>query len=154
MARPGWRQPSSWAGPAAAWENQKPSSSWAGATLIERALATLRQLTDEILLVGGDGRPFARLGLPHYGDLLPGGALAGIHSAIRHSPRRHTLVVACDMPTLSAPLLRAMADSALRGNFDVVVPTVAGYPQGLHAIYGRACLAPHRRAAAAPGDGR
>ena len=114
----------------------------AGVPLIERALATLRQLSDEILLVGGDAAPYAHLGLPHHGDRLPGGALAGIHSAIHHSPCRHTLVVACDMPFLSASLLRAMAECARRDDFDVVAPTVAGYPQGLHAIYSRACLAP------------
>ena len=117
----------------------------AGNTLIERVLAALRHLTGEIFLVGGDAAPYARFGLPHHGDVLPGGALAGIHSAVYHSGRPFTLVVACDMPFLNVPLLQAMAASALGERYDIVVPTVAGYPQGLHAIYGTKCLAPIER---------
>lgn len=112
----------------------------AGVSLIERALAVLRQLTTEIFLVGNDATPYAPFSLPHHSDVLPGGALAGIHSAVYHSEQAYTLVVACDMPYLNTSLLQAMAASSRSGRYDVVVPTVAGYPQGLHAIYGKRCL--------------
>ncbi len=117
----------------------------AGEPLINRVLATLRQVAREIFLVGGEPTPYASLRLPHFMDRLPGGALAGIHSAILNSPYPYTLVVACDMPFLNAPLLRAMAASTAGDLFDVIVPTVADYPQGLHAIYGKSCLAPIER---------
>ncbi len=113
----------------------------AGTPLIEWVLAALRPLTAAIQLIGDDRAPYAPYGLPHHGDLLPGGALAGIHSAIHHSGQPYTLVVACDMPYLNVDLLRAMAEQTKRGQLDVIVPTVAGYPQGLHAIYHRRCLA-------------
>lgn len=117
----------------------------AGIPMIERVLAALRQLTAEIHLIGDERAPYAAYGLPHHGDLLPGGALAGIHSAIFHSEQPYTLVVACDMPYLNVDLLRAMAKQTEAGQRDVIVPTVAGYPQGLHAIYHQRCLAPIER---------
>lgn len=117
----------------------------AGIPLIERVLAALRQLTPEIILIGDDQAPYEAFGLPHYGDLHPGGALAGIHSAIYHSPQPLTLVVACDMPFLNVALLGAMACKAKKGQYDVIVPTVKDYPQGLHAIYHKNCLEPIER---------
>jgi molybdopterin-guanine dinucleotide biosynthesis protein A len=50
------------------------------------------------------------------------------------------------MPFVNADLLRYMI--ALRdedgGPYDVIVPRVDDYPEGLHAIYSRACLEPIR----------
>ena len=117
----------------------------AGKPLIERVLAALRPLTREIILIGNDPAPYESFSLPHFGDLLPGGALAGIHSAIVHSPQPFTLVVACDMPHLNVALLGAMAGATRTGPYDVIVPTVAGYPQGLHAIYHQNCREPIER---------
>ena len=117
----------------------------AGISLVNRVLAVLRQLTPEIILIGNDKAPYESLGLPHYGDVHPGGALAGIHSAISHSAQPFTLVVACDMPYLNVALLQAMACKAKKGQYDVIVPTVEDYPQGLHAIYHENCLKPIER---------
>lgn len=117
----------------------------AGISLVNRVLAVLRQLTPEIILIGNDKAPYVSLGLPHYGDVHPGGALAGIHSAIFHSAQPFTLVVACDMPYLNVALLQAMAYKAKKGQYDVIVPTVKEYPQGLHAIYHEDCLEPIER---------
>ena len=52
-------------------------------------------------------------------DDLPGhGALGGIYTAIVHSPTERTLVLACDMPFVSAAFLRRLADE----DADVVIP--------------------------------
>ena len=98
----------------------------------------------QTLLVSNDHAAHARFGLPMVRDSLPdAGSLGGIYTALMHSQYGHTLVVACDMPFLSPALLRYML--ALReGGYDVIVPRVDGYPQGLHAVYSQACIAPVR----------
>lgn len=99
----------------------------------------------QTLLVSNDHAAHARFGLPMVRDSLPdGGSLGGIYTALMHSQYGHTLVVACDMPFLSPALLRYMLALREEGEYDVIVPRVAGYPQGLHAIYGQACVAPIR----------
>ena len=62
----------------------------------------------------------------------------GIYSGLRAARYPHALVVACDMPLLSLPLLRYMLP--LANGSDVVIPRVAGLLEPLHAIYGKACL--------------
>jgi molybdenum cofactor guanylyltransferase len=121
----------------------------AGVTLLERTLAPLRALAEDIMIVGA--RPdYARFGVRLVDDDFPGlGPLGGLATALRVARHEHTLVVACDMPLLSVALLRAMA--AEPRDYDVLVPLLAGarrarahdetvQPQPLHAIYARRCL--------------
>ncbi|MCY4023998.1 MAG: molybdenum cofactor guanylyltransferase [Anaerolineaceae bacterium] len=98
----------------------------------------------QTLLVSNDHEAHARFGLPMVRDSLPdGGSLGGIYTALMHSHYGHTLVVACDMPFLSPTLLRYML-ALCEGGYDVIVPRVDGFPQGLHAVYSQACIAPVR----------
>ena len=88
----------------------------------------------QTLLVSNDHGAHARFGLPMVRDSLPdAGSLGGIYTALMHSHYGHTLVVACDMPFLSPMLLRYMLALREEGEYDVIVPRVDGYPQGLHA---------------------
>jgi molybdopterin-guanine dinucleotide biosynthesis protein A len=73
------------------------------------------------------------------------GSLGGIYTAIHYSQNPYTLVIACDMPFVSPSLLRHMIGLCEGDQFDVIVPRVDGYPEGLHAIYSKACLAPIRQ---------
>lgn len=99
----------------------------------------------QTLLVSNDHAAHARFSLPMVRDSLPdAGSLGGIYTALMHSRHGHTLVVACDMPTLSPALLAYMLELREEGEYDVIVPRVAGYPQGLHAVYSQACVAPIR----------
>ena len=119
-----------------------------GPTLIERVVATVGAVADEVLIVANDDR-LAFLGLPIVPDAYPGtGSLGGIYSGLTAARHEHCLVVACDMPFLSVPLLRAMASEPR--HYDVLAPhlTVGENRQGggkgvyetLHAIYGRDAL--------------
>ena len=77
-------------------------------------------------------------GLTAVPDDIPGmGALGGIYTAILRSPCDRTLVVACDMPFLSAEFLGRMAAIA---DADLVIPKGARGYEPLCAIYTRACL--------------
>ncbi len=46
--------------------------------------------------------------------------------------------------TTHPPLLRYLIGLAAGDTFDVIVPRVDGYPEGLHAVYSKACLTPMR----------
>jgi molybdopterin-guanine dinucleotide biosynthesis protein A len=113
-----------------------------GIRIIERQLATLRQVADPVFVVSSDEWFRTELGLMLLPDLVPGGAaLGGIYTAIAGSPVERTFVVACDMPFLSAPLFERMSATA---NADLVIPrTHRGY-EPLCALYARPCLEPIR----------
>ena len=112
-----------------------------GKPLIEhlmRRTASLGQ--NETILIANRPDDYAHFGLPMFSDVLPEkGSLGGIYSAVYHSQSEYTLVLACDMPFANPALLRHMI-GLLDSPYDVVVPRVAGYPEGLHAIYGKTCL--------------
>lgn len=72
-------------------------------------------------------------------DVFPNcGSLGGIYTGLNASATLWSLVTACDMPFLSAPLLANMA--ALRDGVDAVVPVVDGRPEPTHALYSRRCV--------------
>ena len=118
-----------------------------GRSILERQIAELSQLTGDILLVGGRTSHEHVRTVP---DLAPGcGPLGGLYTALREARGDATVVVACDMPYLCAPLLMHL--SALTREADAVVPqTERGY-HPLCAAYTRACVEPIARRLA---DGR
>ena len=124
-----------------------------GPTVIERVLERVATVADAIIIVTNTPDAYAWLGRQMVGDLIPGlGALAGIHAGLSASSREHNLVVACDMPFLNPALLAHMACRPRQ--YDVLIPHLAGgMPETMHAIYGRACLAPVEEQLAA-GDGK
>jgi molybdopterin-guanine dinucleotide biosynthesis protein A len=77
-------------------------------------------------------------------DRVPGcGPLGGLHAALTEACSEAAVVVACDMPFVSAPLLAHLL--ALTRDADAVVPnTDRGY-HPLCAAYTRACIAPIAR---------
>lgn len=118
-----------------------------GRTILDRQIAELSQITSDLLIVGGDARVRVPEGLRHEADQVPGcGPLGGLHAARSAARGAAVLVVACDMPFLSAPLLRyllMLADAA--AGIDIVAPrTKRGY-HPLCAVYTRACLEPIAR---------
>lgn len=114
------------------------------ATLLEATAAKLREVCDEVLVVGYRAeRPlpgWVRSVPDQYAD---GGSLAGIYSGLAAADGAYALVVATDMPFLSLPLLRWMRHQTR--DYDVLVP-VREQLEPLHAIYNSAtCLDPMRR---------
>jgi molybdopterin-guanine dinucleotide biosynthesis protein A len=110
-----------------------------GRPLIEHIAETLRSVLSDCLVVTNTPELYASLGLPMVGDVFPdGGSLGGLYSGLRAVSGDAALCVASDMPFLSAPLLRYLAERA--GEADVVIPEAAGGAQTLHAVYRKACL--------------
>jgi molybdopterin-guanine dinucleotide biosynthesis protein A len=123
-----------------------------GAPLLQLALERVAPLTDDLFVVASDRPAYARFGVRLVPDRRPAcGTLGGIATAVAAARHEFVLVVACDMPLLSRPLLRYMRD--VPRDYDVLVPALAGESrqgrgtimQTLHAIYSRNCLEPIER---------
>lgn len=115
-----------------------------GRRIIDRQVAVLRRVVDHLVIVGPDRERFGDLGVPVVQDELPGhGPLGGLYTAVTLAPTAQTLVLACDLPFVTAAFLKHLAE--LGQHADVVVPAT---PDGLHplcASYSRACAEPIRR---------
>ena len=100
-------------------------------TFVERLAATLQTVTDTIRLVGGSHNS----NLPTVPDVYPQwGALGGLHAALTACRRDWAIVVACDLPFVTAELFLSLASQ--RGDHDAVVPVQPdGRPQPLAALY-------------------
>lgn len=121
-----------------------------GIPLVARLVAVLRSCCDEVLLVGGDEGRFAALGLEArcVPDAMPGGGpLGGILGALEAAGHDASLVLACDMPFVTADLLQAMAAQP-RDYSALAYPGPDGLEPML-AIYTSACVEPLRTALAA-----
>ena len=98
-----------------------------GRTILERQITELSAVTNDLRVIRRED------------DLIPGcGPLGGLHAALTAAGGDTLLLVACDMPYITAPLatyLLTRTDDA-----DIVVPrTDRGY-HPLCAVYRRACL--------------
>jgi len=112
-----------------------------GGRFVEAIHRQLFQLFDEVLLVTNTPEQYAFLPCRKVADIYPGmGALAGLHAGLQQSLGDHIFAVACDMPYLNSALISRI--TALRNAADVVIPHGDKGVEPLHALYGRACLAP------------
>jgi molybdenum cofactor guanylyltransferase len=108
-----------------------------GRTLLERAIAVMREISPNFAIVG-DAAKFAACGTV-IADLYPGcGPLAGIHAALLHSSAELNLALAVDMPFVTRELLAFLFEAANETDAIVVVPRTARGFQPLCAVYRRA----------------
>ena len=114
-----------------------------GQSLIQRVLARVAALGDEVLITGNQPEELAFLGVPVYPDLLRGrGALSGLYTAFASAQHPLVAVVGCDMPFVSPGLLTALRDALLMQDVDAVVPRTREGLEPFHAVYRREpCLA-------------
>ena len=114
-----------------------------GRSIRDRQITELATLTSDILIVGGpeSSGPERAAASRRVQDRVPGcGPLGGLHTALLESAGELTIVLACDMPCVSAPMLVHLC--TLARDVDVVVPrTDRGY-HPLCAVYARTCLEP------------
>jgi molybdopterin-guanine dinucleotide biosynthesis protein A len=112
-----------------------------GTTLVEHVAKTVSGAVGSVALIG-DPERLGHLGLAVFPDELPGcGPASGIYTALRVTETDWNLVVACDMPAVSAELLRELlgrAETAERNCVAAVGPF--GQPEPLCAVYHRRCL--------------
>jgi molybdopterin-guanine dinucleotide biosynthesis protein A len=117
------------------------------ATLIEHVAAQVAAAAGSAALVGPPAR-YARLGYPVIPDCFRGGGpLAGIQAALAASPAQWNLVVACDMPGVTAEFLQELLAAAEASGAEALVPQwPRGWVEPLCAVYRRELAAPLREA--------
>ena len=119
-------------------------------SILDRQLSLLRGLTPHILIVASDSSRAPDVDVPVVVDRIPGaGSLGGLYTALMAAPTEQVLVIACDMPFLTAPFLMRLA--ALGVDVDVAVPRSAAGRHPLCASYARG-VASHVKARIDRGD--
>lgn len=109
---------------------------YGGQTLLGRALAVLAKTCEQVTIVG-DPSKFGSYGTV-IADVFPGcGPLGGIHAALANSTAELNLMVAVDMPFVSAALLAFLFARAEANDAVVIVPRVGKGLQPLCAVYRR-----------------
>ena len=101
-------------------------------TFTERISETLLKLTDSVTIVGKQPEESA---LPSVPDVYPQwGALGGLHAALAACRRDWAIIVACDLPFVTAELFSSLL--SLRMDREAVVPIQPDdRPQPLAALY-------------------
>jgi len=89
-------------------------------SVLDRQLGMLRALTPHILIVGRDDLSYREAGVPVVVDRIAGGALGGLYTALMAAPTQQIIVMACDMPFLTAPFLVHLAARGAGG--DAAIP--------------------------------
>ncbi len=113
-----------------------------GQTLIERIIARIATVADEIIITTNDPPSYRFLGLPLFTDIYPQrGALGGLHAALACASHPLVAVLACDMPFVSPKLINLQKQILLAENVDVVISSGAEGLEPLHSLYRReTCL--------------
>jgi molybdopterin-guanine dinucleotide biosynthesis protein A len=112
-----------------------------GRRIIERVLAAIVGVVDDVLVVTNTPEAYAFLGLPMVADVYPGGgSLGGIFTGLQAAPGEAAFTVACDMPFVHPDVVRLVIARA--GEGDVVIPRVGGQLETMHAVYRKTCLRP------------
>ena len=101
-----------------------------GRRIIDRVLEAIAEAVRDVVLIANEPAVFGDVELPARPDRITGmGPLAGIETALRWAMemgRPGALVVACDMPFVSAPLLREIVGRATAGGANAVIPESTG----------------------------
>jgi len=105
-----------------------------GRTVLDRATGVILEVCPAFAIVG-DPAVFARHG-EVIRDIYPGcGPLGGIHAALRHSQAELNVVLAVDMPFVSAQLIELLLTIAADSGAVVTVPRTSRGFQPLCAVY-------------------
>jgi molybdopterin-guanine dinucleotide biosynthesis protein A len=105
-----------------------------GRTLLEHALAALREVCRDVAILGRH-ELYGSLA-PVYEDIFPEcGPLGGIHAALAHSQTQFNLIIAVDTPFLAPKFLSYLAEKAITLGAVVTTPEIDNYTQPLCTVY-------------------
>ena len=110
-----------------------------GRRIVERVVAAITPVVDDVIIVTNTPELYGFLGLPMVSDVFPEhGSLGGIYSGLKAAGGDVAFTVACDMPFLRADVARLVTDRA--GDADVVIPRVGEQLETMHASYAKTCM--------------
>jgi molybdopterin-guanine dinucleotide biosynthesis protein A len=112
-----------------------------GRTLLSRAVDLVTGITRNLYILGSRER-FGAFGDVVEDEIPDHGPLGGIHAALRASSSDRNLILAVDMPFVTAAFLQYLLGEAERNEAVVTAPRAAGNWQPLCAVYRRAFAAP------------
>jgi molybdopterin-guanine dinucleotide biosynthesis protein A len=105
-----------------------------GRTLLDHALAALREVCRDVAILGRH-ELYGALA-PVYEDVFPGcGPLGGIHAALSSSQTQFNLIIAVDTPFLAPNFLSYLAEKAIASAAVVTTPEIDDYTQPLCTVY-------------------
>lgn len=108
-------------------------------TLLERGLAVLRSIFQEVLVVIAQDSPVLDVETRIVRDLVPDcGSLGGLYTGLTEATTPYVFVVACDMPFLDQAVISQF--TSRRTSADIVMAKLAGRLHPMHALYSKRCL--------------
>ncbi|OGW48666.1 MAG: hypothetical protein A2V62_07360 [Nitrospirae bacterium RBG_19FT_COMBO_58_9] len=108
-------------------------------TLLERGLAVLRSIFQEVLVVIAQDSPPLDIEALVVRDLVPDcGSLGGLYTGLAQATTPYIFVVACDMPFLDPAVIAQF--TSRRASTDIVMAKLAGRLHPMHALYSKRCL--------------
>lgn len=120
---------------------------WGRTTLLDHAASLLHAVSGDVRVLCGPEPRYEGHGhavvtdhaadAPADSEGAGAGPLAGLLAALRSAAGRHALILAVDLPLVTAEVLAALA--AARGQGDAVVPVTARGPEPLCAVYSPSC---------------
>jgi len=115
--------------------------------LVAHVARVVAEAAGSAVLIGAP-ETYTHLGYPVIADHTPGvGPLGGIETALSCTAADWNLVLACDMPDVSAAFLRDLLDAAEDLGVDALIPAgPSGRPEPLSAVYHRRLAGPVRQA--------
>jgi molybdopterin-guanine dinucleotide biosynthesis protein A len=103
-----------------------------GSTMVEQIAAQVRGAAGNVTLIGSPEK-YGHLGFKVVPDEIENcGPLGGLYTALRLTKADWNVLVACDMPGVTADFLRQLFDAA---DGDCVVPEIDGKIDPLCAVY-------------------
>jgi molybdopterin-guanine dinucleotide biosynthesis protein A len=121
----------------------KPLLPLGGETVLARQVAALAALGAVPRLVTSQPEPYLATGLAIVPDLVEAGALGALYTALATAETRYVLVLAGDLPFVTAPFLASLLEA--RHEWAAVIPAPGGRWQPLCAVY-EAQVAPRLKA--------
>ncbi len=106
-----------------------------GKPLIAHVKEALKPLCDEAIIIAND-QAYHEFGLPVYPDLHPDkGPLGGICTGLTYTAHEQSLVLSCDTPFITTPLLSHLVQQTVEGHIGICYE--AGRAQPLVGLYGK-----------------
>lgn len=108
-----------------------------GTPLIQRPIDCLRDLFDSVRIIAKDPSVYEDLGVPVLEDLSPKQLpLVGILTGLEASSTDWNFFLACDMPSMTADVIRRLARALLMadGNGDPMTAVVPETPSGVQPL--------------------
>ena len=116
----------------------KPLISIGCQRIIDRTFQIVSHCCQEVIISSNNPQPYSRFPVAIIPDLHPSqGALGGIYSCLDQAFFAYTLILAGDMPFISAAAIRYLWSR--HEDYDVILPKSNDGHQPLHAIYHKNC---------------